>query len=93
MTNFVYILRSIKSGRFYIGHSSDPDFRLGEHNAEKVDSTRGKGPWVRVWLEEFPDKPAAYRREAELKAWKSHSRIEALIAGVCVERPVEREGR
>ncbi len=45
--NFVmYILCSGKSGRYYVGHTSDIANRLFYHNTGKVTATRNKGPWI-----------------------------------------------
>ena len=33
MPHYVYVLRSEKTGRYYVGSSGDPWQRLGEHNA------------------------------------------------------------
>jgi putative endonuclease len=76
---YVYILKSLKSGRFYIGYSEDPDRRLSEHNSGKVLSTRNHRPWVKVFVETFPTALEAIRREREIKSRKSKKFIEDLI--------------
>jgi predicted GIY-YIG superfamily endonuclease len=42
---FVYVLRSIPSGRHYIGRTSDPVRRLHEHNTKKKRWTSAFQPW------------------------------------------------
>ncbi|MCB0482341.1 MAG: GIY-YIG nuclease family protein, partial [Flavobacteriales bacterium] len=49
-----YILRSDKSGRYYVGHTQEISLRLVRHNTGQVPSTRGKGPWTLVYEEEYP---------------------------------------
>ncbi|MEW6714874.1 MAG: GIY-YIG nuclease family protein [Nitrospirota bacterium] len=45
MPFFVYILKSEKNGRSYIGHTADLQKRLIEHNNGKSISTRSGKPW------------------------------------------------
>ena len=76
---YVYILESMKNGRFYIGYSDDPHRRLTEHNAGKVKSTRSYRPWKKVYTECYPTEAEAMRRERYLKSMKSHTFIRNLI--------------
>jgi len=80
----LYILRSITTGKFYVGATVDRAQRLGEHGRGHSPFTRGCGPWERVYEEEYPDLAGARRREREIKSWKSHGRIAELVwrAGV-----------
>ena len=75
----VYVLKSLKSGRYYIGYSEDPDRRLCEHNSGKVFSTRNYRPWIKVYLETFSTELEAIRREREIKSKKSRRYVENLI--------------
>ena len=85
---FLYILQSLSTQRFYIGSTTDPHRRLDEHERGQTPSTRKRGPWRLVYLEELPTLSAARRRERELKAWKSHKAIANLIATVAPRLPV-----
>ena len=76
---YVYILENPK-GRFYIGHTDDPERRLREHNDPADHEHLGKfthrnGPWVLVWTESHPNRSAAMEREREVKSWKSSTMI------------------
>ncbi len=77
----MYILQSQKSGRYYVGMSDRPDERLAEHNRGQTVSTRGRGPWMKVWQEVHGSSSSAFSREHEIKSWKSRKRIELLIKG------------
>lgn len=79
MPYFTYILRSLSTGRFYIGHSENPAKRLSEHNRNKTVSIRNRGPWELVHLEAFETRAQASRREREIKRMKSHVWIEQLV--------------
>ena len=78
---FVYILRSLKDGFYYVGCSVDPQRRLIEHNDGESKSTRSHRPYEIACLEEFPNLSAARKRESEIKRKKSRQYIEWLIAG------------
>jgi len=65
---WLYILQSEKSGRFYIGSTTDLDRRLAEHNSGQTTSMRNRGPWKVVYREQFDDAIAAKARELEIKS-------------------------
>ncbi len=78
---FVYILQSLKDGRYYIGSTDDMARRLREHNSGQQAATRYRTPLRVVYIERFPDRKAARRRELYIKAQKSRRYIEKLITG------------
>ncbi len=77
----IYILRSEKSGRFYIGQTQDIAERLLRHNQGKVAATKGKGPWKTVYQKHFKTRKESVNRELEIKSKKSRTYIERLIDG------------
>ncbi|MCY1633173.1 GIY-YIG nuclease family protein [Marinifilum sp. D737] len=79
MSYFVYILKSKKTERYYIGYTSDIVCRLEKHNAGATTSTRSGRPWELLYYEEFQEKKLAILREREIKKKKSRVYIEALI--------------
>lgn len=76
---YIYILLSEPSGKFYIGSTGNLDDRLVRHNSGRSKSTKSGIPWRLVYTEQFETRSEAYRREMELKSWKSHDRISQLI--------------
>ena len=64
----VYVLRSEKDGRFYVGMTNDIIRRLKEHNAGKSKSTKGFTPWILVFTETLPSREEARKREKYLKS-------------------------
>ena len=42
---YVYILKSIDSGKYYIGQTGDIDNRITQHNSGKVSFTKRFMPW------------------------------------------------
>ncbi len=75
----VYILKSLKFNRYYIGHSKNLEKRLKQHNQGKVKSTKAYRPWECIYTESFVNKQTAYKREMEIKAYKSGLAFKKLI--------------
>ena len=67
-TIYVYVIRSESTGILYVGITKRPARRLREHNKGQSIGTRGKGPWVKVLLEEFPSYSGAREHEKYLKS-------------------------
>ena len=76
---YTYILKSFRSGRYYIGHTQNLEERLKRHQTGKVTATKNKGPWVIVYTEEYISKIEANQRELEIKSKKSRIYIEKII--------------
>ncbi len=64
---YVYILRSKKDKKLYIGYTSDLLKRLKEHNSGLVESTRPRVPLRCVYYEAYTSKDDARKREHSLK--------------------------
>ncbi|KEO72818.1 GIY-YIG nuclease family protein [Anditalea andensis] len=80
MAALLYILHSIMLDKYYIGHTSEPiDERLRKHLTSHSGFTSKAKDWKVVYTEEFFDKSQAYRREVQIKGWKSKRRIQELI--------------
>ena len=65
---YVYVLRSISSGRLYKGFCSDLERRLFEHNSGKTTATKPFIPWKIVYYEEFNSIDEAIARERYFKS-------------------------
>ncbi|MCI0904195.1 MAG: GIY-YIG nuclease family protein, partial [Chloroflexi bacterium] len=50
---YVYLLRSERTGRYYIGSTGDIQNRVEQHNAGMPKSTKSFRPWRLVHQEEF----------------------------------------
>ena len=77
----VYIIQSERTHKFYIGCANEVFSRLAEHQRGQTVSTRGRGPWVLVYQEEYDTLAEARKREGQIKSWKSHRSIQELIEG------------
>ena len=77
---YVYILRSLKEGSFYIGQCDDLDRRMSKHFDGMSRYTSSKRPLVLVYFERMISRKDALIREKEIKKKKSRKYIEYLIA-------------
>ncbi len=75
----VYVLRSLKDQKFYIGQTNNLDERMRRHNEGRVPSTKGRRPFVLVWSEAFESRSQAVVRERELKSLKANKTFRELI--------------
>ncbi len=79
MKYVMYILRSERTNKFYIGSTGNLEDRIIRHNNGRSKATKTGIPWKLVYSEDFLTRSEAQKREMELKSWKSHTRIEAFI--------------
>jgi len=75
MEFFVYILKSLKDDRFYIGQTSDIANRINRHNSGQVTATKNRRPLVIIHTEKFATRAQAMQREKYLKSLKSQKYI------------------
>jgi putative endonuclease len=77
---YVYILKSVKSEHYYVGHTSDLHRRLIDHNSGLVVSTKKHLPWNIIHTEVFNSKSEAYKRELKIKSYKGGNAFRKLIS-------------
>ncbi|OGP86053.1 MAG: hypothetical protein A2Z08_07145 [Deltaproteobacteria bacterium RBG_16_54_11] len=88
MPVFVYILRSLKDGSYYVGSTQDLEPRLKHHNEVGTQYTKQKRPWELVYTEEHPDRSSAMKREYVIKRRGGRRFIESLIKST---RPMSKD--
>ena len=64
---YVYLLKSKKNGKFYIGYTSDLRKRFLQHNTGKSISTKSWIPYELIYYEAYKSKKDAIIREQKLK--------------------------
>jgi len=64
---YVYILKSEKDGKLYIGYTNDLKRRLEEHNSGKNISTKFRRPFELIYYEVYKSEGDAKHREYMLK--------------------------
>lgn len=65
--NYVYLLRSQKTQKFYIGSTANLRQRFYQHNHRLSIATKADALWELVYYEAFPTKTLALQRERKLK--------------------------
>jgi len=74
-----YVLKSLKSGKRYVGHTSkSPVERLKAHNSGTNKFTRQNRPFVLVYFEEYVSKTEAIQREHFLKSGQGRKFLDGL---------------
>ena len=85
---YCYILYSKLLHRYYIGHTcEDLKERIRKHNSNHKGFTGKADDWQIVYKQTFTSKEDAYRREREIKCWKSRKMIEKLISAAGSKHP------
>ena len=79
MSYFVYVLKSQKDNKHYIGSTSNIEKRLAFHNAGLQRSTRTRIPFLLIYYEEFATKQEALKRELYIKSLKGGEAFRKLI--------------
>jgi len=75
----VYILRSLKNSKRYIGYSGKTaEVRLLEHNSGTNKFTRLNKPFVLIYSELYKEKIEAIKREKFLKTGKGREFLDKL---------------
>ena len=67
---YVYVLRSMRDGRWYLGSTRDQMKRLELHNSGAVPSTKPRRPFELIFYEGYLNEFDAKRRESYFKSTK-----------------------
>jgi putative endonuclease len=74
----IYILKSIKDNKRYIGMTSDLEQRISEHNGGLVKSTKNRNPLILTHTEIFQTKKEAMDREKFYKTGQGRQKLKEL---------------
>ncbi len=69
--HYVYVLKSQKTKKLYIGYTADLKRRFSEHNSGSEFATKHGLPWTLIYYEAFLAKTDAEKREKQIKSFKS----------------------
>jgi putative endonuclease len=76
----VYVLKSLKNGKRYVGYTGKtPEDRLNDHLTGSNPWTRANGPFRIVHTETIEDKTEAIKRENFLKSGKGREWLDTFI--------------
>jgi len=87
-TMFVYVLKSLRDGRRYVGMTENLPRRLEEHNKGLERSTRGRRPFELLYYEEVADRISARGREKYFKSAAGRR----YLARIITQRPRSSSG-
>ena len=80
MKNFgVYILKSTKNNRYYVGSTDNIERRVGEHNLGRVTSTKLMTPWELKVFIQCESLSQSRSNEFRLKKYKRRDILEKVI--------------
>ena len=93
MPFYVYLLKSLKDNRYYIGQTNNLERRLKEHNNGEVASTTNRRPFKLIGYEVYSDRNKARYREYKIKrhSGRKNNFIRELTKGRA-QQPARREG-
>ncbi len=76
---YTYIIQSDKSGKLYIGYTSDLRKRFKEHNSGMSKYTKGRGPFKIIYYEACLNEDDARSRELYLKSGRGRRYINSRL--------------
>jgi len=79
---YVYILKSLKDNKYYIGSTKHIEQRLAEHNQGKTKSLKYRLPLKLIYNEEYSTLLEARKRERKIKSYKGGNAFKKLIMGL-----------
>ncbi len=79
---YVYFLRSLKDGKFYIGRTNNLERRIAEHNRGLVSATKSRKPLVLLGSEECSTEEESVKLEKEWKKGYKREELKKRFGGV-----------
>ena len=76
---YVYILKSKRDNKLYIGYSANLKKRFSEHQSGQVTSTRPRKPFELIFYEAYKNSKDAKRREKYFKTSKGKTSIKTML--------------
>jgi putative endonuclease len=75
---YVYALKSVKTGRRYVGSCENVDERVRRHNTGHSKTTRHGIPWTVLLSESFLTREEAVRKERYYKTGRGRDELRRL---------------
>ncbi len=76
---YIYILKSLKDNRTYVGYTNDLERRLSEHNSGKNIATKNRRPLELIFSEQFETSAEAKKRELYWKSGGGRRKLKTLF--------------
>jgi len=81
----IYILKSLKDNKTYVGYTNNLERRLVEHNSGKNIATRNRRPFKLLFSEKFETSKEARRRELYWKNGGGRRKLKEFFEKVKIE--------
>ena len=78
---YVYILKSLRDAKYYIGETINVQQRLAFHNTGLQRSTCNRTPFEFLLFKTFANRILTLQREKQIKGWKGVNAFSKLVAG------------
>jgi putative endonuclease len=76
---YIYILKSLKDNRTYVGYTDNLERRLSEHNSGQSKATKNRRPFKLIFSEQFKTSAEAKKRELYWKSGGGRRRMKELL--------------
>ena len=76
----MYILKSKKDQKYYIGQTNNVESRLKRHNGGEVKATRNRRPFELIYTEEYKSREQVMKREKYIKSLKGGNEFKKIIS-------------
>jgi len=76
---YVYILKSKRDDKLYVGYTSNLKQRLDHHNKGKVEATKNRVPFELIYYEAFRNQQDATSREKFYKTGWGRSHLKKIL--------------
>ena len=86
MSGWVYIPKSIKNSRYYIGSTSDLSRRIEEHNTGKSTYTSFSKPFEIIFSQQYKTLLMARKVERWIKRQKDKKLIDKIISDKIIKK-------
>ena len=77
---YIYILKSTKDGKLYVGYSNNVKRRFAKHNAGKIKVTRNRRPFKLIYYEAYLNQQDATEREKYFKTGWGRTHLKKVLS-------------
>ena len=79
---FIYVLKSLKDNRTYVGYTNNVEERLKKHNSGQVKSTKYRQPLELLFSEEFKTSQEARKKELYWKNGRGRRKLKTILGNL-----------
>ena len=76
---YVYLIKSLKNARYYVGQTQDLEERVKRHNQGRNISTKSYMPWQLRWWKGYETRSDAIKVETKIKGIKKRVEVEKFL--------------